>query len=161
MTIVLATSEDINGIVDLIQKRIDWMDQTGINHWNKSDYLKTFSLSYFDSVIKNKNLFQVLDFNDELIGGFTLFQSDRRWTDNIPALYIHNFVSKIDTKGVGDAIITFCEKEAIQRGINTLRIDCQQQNAKLNAYYEERGFYYVSSFDEPLYQGNRREKKLF
>lgn len=158
MTIQLACSTDITSIVSLIQMRIEWMDKEGINQWNKSDYLKTFTLAYFDDVIQQKQLYVAKTMDGELVGAFTLFEEDSRWADGVTALYIHNFVSQINFSGVGGSIIAFCEKEAKGRNINRLRIDCQKDNEKLNRYYEQRGFKYVSSFAEELYNGNRREK---
>ncbi len=156
MKISFATSNDIPTIITLIQERIEWMDRMNINQWNKSDYLKTFTLDYFTQVIENKNLYKVE--NQTIIGAFTLFDHDERWTDNLPALYIHNLVSKEESASVGDNIILFCEEKASEQGIARLRIDCQQDNIKLNDYYEKRGFIYINSFQEELYSGNRREK---
>lgn len=160
MTIQLASLHDVNPIIDLIQKRIQWMDELGIDQWNNSGYLQTFTLEYFEKVIINQNLYKVLGEQERLVGAFTLFEEDARWTDNAVALYIHNFVSQIDIKGVGDKIISFCESEARNRGISKLRVDCKNTNLKLNQYYQNRGFEYISSFEEEKYSGNRREKTI-
>lgn len=160
MKISLATTADIKPIISLIQDRIDWMDEMDIHQWNKSDYLTTFSLEYFNEVIENKNLYKVEDNNKTIIGAFTLFDQDARWTDDTSALYIHNFVSKIGVKNVGNYIISFCEEKARDKKVLLLRIDCQQNNPKLNNYYEKHGFLYINSFEEELYSGNRREKHI-
>lgn len=160
MKISLATLNDITAIISLIQARIEWMDRMNIDQWNKSDYLNAFTLDYFAQVIENKNLYKVESENEIIIGAFTLFTQDERWTDNTPSLYIHNLVSKIETASVGDYIISFCEEKAREAHINLLRIDCQQDNIKLNDYYEKRGFIYINSFQEELYSGNRREKLI-
>lgn len=160
MTIQRANISDVDSIISLIQSRIQWMNMKGIDQWNKSDYLETFTLTYFANVINRQNLYKVLDGEGVIIGAFTLFEEDERWTDGEPALYIHNFVSKLDAVGVGDTIILFCEEEAKTRGVSKLRVDCKNTNLKLNEYYQMRGFEYISSFEEEKYSGNRREKTI-
>ncbi len=158
-TIQRAVIHDLQSILSLIRARIEWMNENNIKQWNRTDYLSRFTNEYFHRVISNGQLYTVKT-DGQVIGAFTLFDYDERWNDGQKALYIHNFVSDIHHRGVGDDILCFCENEARKKNIFLLRIDCQKDNKKLNDYYSRRGFKYISSFEEELYCGNRRQKRI-
>ena len=44
-----ATLFDIDSIIKVIQDRIDWMDEVGIEQWNKTSYLEVYPREYFEA----------------------------------------------------------------------------------------------------------------
>ena len=52
------------------------------------------------------------------------------------------------------------EGYARQDGWAKFRLDCRAGNARLNAYYESRGYQAVGEVRDGGYHGIRREKKL-
>lgn len=47
----LAQYDDIKDILSLIKLRIKWMDEKGIEQWNKTDYLNSYPSEYFENCI--------------------------------------------------------------------------------------------------------------
>lgn len=157
----LAQEKNIADVLCLIRKRIRWMDNCGIEQWNKTNYLECYPKKYFaDCMLKNK--LYVLSEKEfgEIVGAVVLSDSDKWWEDEIPAYYIHNLVTELEAKGAGAVIIKQCEEIAIEHGKSKLRLDCQRANVKLNRYYENLGFSYIGEARDGLYIGNKREKTL-
>ena len=40
--------KDADAILELIKKRIEWMDENNIEQWNKTDYLSFYPKEYFE-----------------------------------------------------------------------------------------------------------------
>lgn len=51
----LAQYGDIKDILSLIKLRIKWMDEKGIEQWNKTDYLNCYPSEYFQNCIFKKS----------------------------------------------------------------------------------------------------------
>ncbi|AFS77829.1 acetyltransferase, GNAT family [Gottschalkia acidurici 9a] len=157
----LAREKDIDHILELIKKRIMWMDDYGIEQWNKTNYMEWYPKEYFSDCILQNSLYTLSEKEfDKIVGAVVLSDSDKLWEDKIPAYYIHNLVTDLDAKGAGSAIIKYCEDIAIEHGKDKLRLDCQSSNNKLNQYYENLGFIYIEEVQDGLYIGNKREKSL-
>lgn len=159
MQIRLAQIEDIEKIRDLIDKRIDWMNKNNIKQWNLYDYLTIYSYEYFKNEIKKEN-FYVATKDNVIVGAIGLFEQDDTWDDEVKALYIHNLVGDINVKGVGEFLLKYAEKIALDRQIYNLRLDCQMDNEVLNTYYDKLGYKLSGTCIEGEYIGNKREKKL-
>ena len=48
MNIRKAGPEDVGPILDLIRRRIRWMDEIGLDHWNKVDYFGIYPERYYE-----------------------------------------------------------------------------------------------------------------
>ena len=42
-----ATAQDVDGIMEIIRDRIEWMDQEGLHQWNKTNYMQRYPREYF------------------------------------------------------------------------------------------------------------------
>ena len=156
-----ATHEDLDEILMLIQKRIDWMDENNIRQWNITNYVDCYPRSYFEDLAAKGQLYVVKDGSlNRVIGAVALLEQDQRWNDNIPSYYIHNLVSDAGFCGIGARIIGCCEKIALDDGKQRLRLDCQASNDKLRAYYSDLGFECVGRVEEGKYTGIKMEKRL-
>lgn len=159
MQIRLAKVEDLEKIMNIINKRIDWMNKNNIKQWNVHGYLDVYTYEYFEEKIRKEH-FYVATKDNVIVGAVALFEEDKCWDDDVKALYIHNLVGDINTKGVGEFLLKFAEEVAENRGIHTLRLDCQIDNEVLNNYYERLGYKIVGTCILDDYEGNKREKKL-
>lgn len=157
-----AIKSDIDKIYELIEKRIKWMDKNNIHQWNKTNYLDSYPKAYFEGKVADGELYVMTDENSKkIVGAVVLLEEDERWQADVSnSYYLHNLVSDIEAPGIGARIIHLCEKVAIEKGKEKIRLDCQTSNRKLNKYYNELGFEYVGSVHEGSYVGNKREKKL-
>ena len=156
-----AINVDIDAVLELIQKRIKWMDKNNIYQWNKTNYLSCYPKEYFEELVSKGQLFAMKDeMTGSIFGAVALLEEDKRWNDNLPSYYIHNLVSDTDIRGIGEAIINCCEKMAVNNHKNRIRLDCQAKNQKLNEYYQKLGFQYVEKIQDGNYIGNKREKRM-
>lgn len=151
---------DVEAVVELLKERCRWMDRKGIQQWNNEGYLSFYNHNYFSSKADNGELY-VAEIGEKIVGMFVLLENDKRWDDDISAYYLHNFTTDPEIRGLGEIILKYCEKKAVQDGKERFRLDCGVKSKELNDYYESRGFVFVGVCDEsPYYKGNKREKKL-
>lgn len=157
-----ATMADIPAVRDLIQKRIDWMDEVGIRQWNISNYWQAYPVEYFEEKVCADELMVLRrQGEDRIIGAVALIEKDPFWDgDPTPACYIHNLVTALDVRGIGAEIISRCEVIALERGVDRMRLDCNRTNEFLNRYYEEKGYLPAGDVDRGAYHGLKREKLL-
>ena len=62
--------------------------------------------------------------------------------------------------GAGKAILREAEKLAKVRGIEAIRLNCAEGNARLNAWYEAQGYFLRGTCTDGPYHGLLREKPL-
>ena len=75
MEIRLAQKDDIEKIRNLIAKRIEWMNEVGIKHWNEFDYLNIYSYEYFESMIENEFFYVAEDDLKNVVGAIGLLEN--------------------------------------------------------------------------------------
>lgn len=156
-----ASASEVEQVFALYGKRIQWMDESGIEQWNVADYLSIYPCSYYAGQQSAGNLY-VLRENGRVAGAAVLLQQDERWSgkEEIPAYYVHNLVTALDAKGAGKRILCETEKLALEQGKDCVRLDCDVTNEALNQYYESLGFEKMGRCEEGGYVGYLREKKL-
>lgn len=157
MNIRKAVPEDVGAILDLIRRRIRWMDEFGLDHWNRVDYFGIYPERYYEENIAS---FLVAEQAGRLIGALALYDHDSVWNDRTPARYVHNFVSDIDCPGTGAALLRFAEQMTLTRGIRLMRMDTNLKDHKLSEYYEEKGYRTRGIVHRGLFLGVKREKRL-
>lgn len=157
MNIRKAVPEDVGAILDLIRRRIRWMDEIGLDHWNRVDYFGIYPERYYEENIAS---FLVAEQAGRLIGALALYDHDSVWNDRTPARYVHNFVSDIDCPGTGAALLRFAEQMTLTRGIRLMRMDTNLKDHKLSEYYEEKGYRTRGIVHRGLFLGVKREKRL-
>ncbi len=159
MTIRQAVSSDTESIIRLILERMDWMEQNGIEQWNKTGYFLAYPAAYFHQKIVSGDFFAATE-NGIIVGAAALFLQDPRWNDGKKALYIHHLVASTAVPGAGKALLLFAQQLAVRQSIPLLRLDSQVGNQKLGDYYDAFGFCVVGTCTEGTYQGELREKRL-
>jgi len=155
-----AELQEVNAVVSLIKRRIQWMDEVGINQWNKCDYFMIFPMDYFR---KQQSLGNLYVFSETGIkGAVVLLEDDPSWRDRTDssALYIHNLVTDLNAPGVGKRIMACVEALAAKSGKRFLRLDCAADSTFLNSYYESLGFVPAGKCRIASYEGTKREKRI-
>ncbi|MBQ8592379.1 MAG: MBL fold metallo-hydrolase [Lachnospiraceae bacterium] len=156
------TKEEIPQMFELILKRMIWMDEKGIKQWNVTKYDEVYPLHYYEDAWNRGEIFVLVDkIAGEIVCAGALKESDERWKkDNIPAFYLHHFVTKVGEQGIGRVFLQYAEKYAKEKGKIFFRLDSAVGNDKLTKYYEEQGYLPVGSCVDGMYEGILRQKKL-
>ncbi len=145
---------------DLVLERMKWMDEKGIEQWNVMGYDEVYPLSYYEQKCSEGRAFALEDKDGTILCAAVLLENDSRWSDDAPAIYVHNLVSKV---GAGDAGAEFLRRAgeyALSINKKYLRLDSSEDNEPLARYYENLGFVPSGTCIDGPYKGIRREKKL-
>ena len=100
--------------------------------------------------------------NGALLGAVVLLPEDERW-DGQPsrrAWYVHNLVTAVGASGAGKAILREARKLASSRSMESMRLDCADGNARLNAWDDSQGDVPCGTCTDGPYHGLLREKLL-
>lgn len=154
-----ATKEEIPVMFEIIGERVKWMDKVGIKQWNTTNYAEVYPLSYFEEKRQNDECF-VLEEKGKILAVAVLLKQDARWKNKASALYLHNFASRIEYKGIGSMFLLLAEEYTKNLGYEYMRLDSDIDNKPLEEYYTVRGYKAVGSCVDGLYKGTLREKKL-
>lgn len=157
-----ARPQDVDDIIAIIQDRIDWMDRQGLYQWNKTHYMQRYPREYFLGRIQAGQFYLACTPDGSPVGVMALLTEDPRWDGEQPknCYYVHHLASKVAAKGAGRQMLAFCEQLSRQEGRQVVRLDCQQGNEKLNAFYEAMGYRYIGPMVDGEYEGIKREKAL-
>lgn len=157
--------EEIQTLFDLIMARVRWMDEVGIQQWNKTKYDECYPPAYFEAHRQAGHTFVLVDEQDQILAGAVLKDEDDRW-DHIPgaredsAVYLHNFATRLGHKGIGSVFLSMAEDYAKRGGVRYFRLDSAVGNEKLTEYYSSRGYVPVGGCVDALYTGILRQKEL-
>ena len=143
----------------MISERVQWMNENGIHQWNDTDYLHAYPLEYYRQNLARIYVLLQKETN-RIVSCAILFEEDARWVCDVPAFYIHNFVSAPESPGAGTLFMQMLEEHARKEGIAYLRLDSAAGNEKLAAYYEKLGFEACGTCQDGMYRGICRQKKL-
>ena len=134
----------------------------GIQQWNAAKYDTIYPLSYYEEKRLNGEVFVLVSKDTkELISAAVLKEQDDRWNDSEPALYLHNFVTRVEAPGAGSIFLRFAEEYALKKGKKYLRLDSAADNPSLARYYTSQGFVPAGTCTEGGYNGILRQKNCF
>ena len=153
-----ASFDDLDAVFALIDRRVLWMQQRNDHLWDF--YREVYPDDYFRDLVRDGRLY-LLKKEGEAAAMISLWDSDEKWTDGAPALYLHNLAADEQFPGAGAEILRRCGDRAKAEGKDRLRLDCTALNPLLNAYYEGQGFAYVATCPGDIYYTpNLRERVL-
>jgi GNAT superfamily N-acetyltransferase len=157
-----ATPEDVKDTFSLYERRVEWMEQKGIRHWNVNGYLDIHNKSYFKAQQKLGNLHVLKNEDGRIVAAGVLLDVDPRWPDgdDMAAYYVHNFVADPQSKGAGKILLRMVEDMAAAKDKAFVRLDCNAGNEVLNCYYDELGFLVAGVVNSGFYVGYLREKRV-
>ncbi len=150
---------DAETLFEIIKRRVEWMDEKGIDQWNNHDYLNVFPFEYY---IKKADEGKLCVYKEDgkVVCGAVLEESDMRWDDGEKAIYVHNFAADEGHPGAGRKTLEAIIVLAKESGCRFVRLDCDVENVKLNSYYDSFGFYSLDRFTEGPYRGIKKQKEL-
>jgi ribosomal protein S18 acetylase RimI-like enzyme len=146
MLIRLATLNDIPQIIQLINEVVPVMNAAGNFQWD-STYP---NIQVFENDISLKQLW-VADEKDE-IAGVAAITTDQDaeyaqvgWDLNETAIVVHRLAVSVHHQGKGIAaqLMQQAESEAINRGIDVLRIDTNSANKATRQLFPKLGYEYA------------------
>lgn len=146
-------------IFRLIQERIAWMDEQGIDGWNHADYTSIYPLEHYRQILPDLFVLQDMQTGEILCAG-ALYDTDDRWEAPGSAYYLHHFTSKVGCSQAGTEFLQYAQNYARSQGKAYLRLDSAQGNRQLAAYYQRHGYLPVGTCSDGPYQGVLRQKKL-
>jgi len=156
-----AQETDVARVMELIEARIRWMDDCGIEQWNKNGYLNAYPEAYYREELEKQRLYVLRgETTKRVYGALVLRESDENWDDGESAYYVNNLVADPQEKGTGLYMLSFCDVLARAKKKSYLRLDCDKTNEKLNRYYALQGFEAVGECTDGPYTGVRRQKDL-
>ena len=159
--IVAAGEADMPAVMDLLRRRIAWMDEKNLYQWNKTGYLDYYPAGHFLQLVRERLLYAAKD-PGGLVGVMALLERDPRWPngDDGRALYVHHLATTPSHPGLGREMLAWAEDFARARGKAFLRLDSQRVNRPLSRYYEALGYRAAGTCVEGAYEGILREKPL-
>ncbi len=155
-----ARPSDVDAIMSLVQKRIEWMDAQGLHQWNETDYFGRYPRRYWQD---NIGRFLVGLRGASVVVAIALYENDIRWEGTGatgPAFYLHHLTTDLSAKGAGAAMMLYVERYAAAHGVTTLRLDSAVGNEVLERYYSALGYRERGRCQDRLYHGILREKRL-
>lgn len=156
-----AREADVPAIMDLLQRRIHWMDEKGLYQWNKTGYLTCYPPAHFLGLIRKETVLAARE-EGRLTGIMALLSRDPRWPngDDGKAYYVHHLATDPACPGLGKAMLSYAESYARRRGKPFLRLDSQKVNTVLSRYYEALGYFPAGECVDGAYVGILREKSV-
>ena len=153
-----ATMADVDAVMNLVARRIDWMNAVGLHQWNDTDYFGRYPRSYWET---NIGRFLVGERHGTVVVAIALYTDDVRW-GAMPdqAYYLHHLVTDPEDKGVGVEMMHYVERYAVAHDVEVLRLDSAVGNTVLERYYTDLGYRECGRCQDRLYFGVLREKRL-
>ncbi len=156
-----AKNTEISDIFSIIMSRVTWMDEVGIEQWNKTKYDECYPMSYYEQRRSKDELFVLFDNEkSKIVAVGALFHNDERWPYTDSAYYLHHLASVLDCKGAGSLFLEKAEEYTKSQGIKYLRLDSAVGNKSLEKFYSSRGYVEVGTCVDGLYEGILRQKEL-
>jgi GNAT superfamily N-acetyltransferase len=135
----------------LLTERVEWLRGRGSEQWSTWEKWR----SKIPSAIERGHVWLLLE-GDDPIGTLTVEwcgDSDF-WTPTEraePAAYLSKLAIRLDHAGAefGALLIDWAADYAYQRGCRYLRLDAWKTNKQLHAYYQDRGWSYLRTVNNP------------
>lgn len=139
-TVTLAGEDDLEEVRRMLVEAANWMQENGIKQWNPQQ----FSTEVIRSFYEEREIY-LLHAEGEVAAMFTLQDSDPDyWGErNVPGYsYLHRLTIRLPYRGrgLGGDLLRYAAKRSKSLQRTGLRLDCWNQNLKLNRLYQSLGF---------------------
>jgi GNAT superfamily N-acetyltransferase len=143
--IKIASEAESGQLMDMLKEVAMWIQSQGIDQWQY--LLEGGDDDEIKQAISKGNTYLVTK-DDELAATFTLSSEQNDWDQHIfgeeanhDSLYLHRLAvkPKFMKKCLGAAVIKWIDEE-ITTDKQYLKLDCVENNPKLNAFYKNNGF---------------------
>ena len=148
---------ELTKVINIIKKRIEWMDEKGLKQWNDGDYLEYYSPEYFLNKIQSKEMLAMKE-HEKIIGIVGFFYDDERWNHDEAFIYLHHLATDPNYHNIGKTYVKACEDIAKQMGKLGIRLDCQKGTDAINRFYDDMGYLSKGEIISGGYVGICKEK---
>ncbi|MDQ0271677.1 GNAT family N-acetyltransferase [Cytobacillus purgationiresistens] len=149
----LAQGKDEYLLIHFLKDVSFWLKEKEIDQWGflaaggEDDEIR--------EAIRNKQTF-LMKKDQRMIATFTLYDLQSEWDIHTwgklddQAVYLHRLaVSRLSIgSGIGKIALRCAEEYCKKNGKSILRLDCIENNKKLNQFYLDNGFHLTGVFDE-------------
>ncbi|MCU9613361.1 GNAT family N-acetyltransferase [Caldibacillus lycopersici] len=166
LEITLASENDAAQITELLKDTARWIQEKEIDQWRF--LLNGGEDEEIKAAIKQEETFLITD-KGNATATFTLYYTQNEWDQYVwgnhsnDAVYLHRLAvtrSLIGTN-LGKDILHWVIQYLADKGKLYLRLDCVENNEKLNQFYQICGFEKVgSSHDHSLYEQPLQRKSF-
>ena len=87
-TLVPCPVADVPDAIQIYVRRIEWMDEKKLRHWNALGYFNFYPPPYFEERSRRGELFVYRDATGAIVGAVVLTDSDESWSDGASAYYV-------------------------------------------------------------------------
>ncbi len=157
--IVVAMSEDLPVVMEIIGEAAAWLEAKGIEQWpyppNKHWWRRTAA------AIERGEIY--LAYQEGLaVGTLGLTWADAYWPDDGQAGYVHRLAicNQVHGQEMGRALLNWAAEQIRQRHRSLLRLDVPMANGRLRRYYEEQGFALCGTVSDHDYEAALYEKNV-
>jgi len=157
-----ADINDLDEILTILDKAAIWLHEIGItNQWTPGEVF--IDDGYFKNSILQNHFFVAINKN-KIVGTFLIRWSDKDlWGENDgDAGYIHHLAidRNCSIVNLGNKLLELAENKIRDNNKTYIRLDCIENNQKLNQYYLDRNYDFIKHciyYDDST--GNLYEKK--
>lgn len=159
-----AQKEEVNKALNLLYLAAQRLKEKGVNQWRFWLNPSQEKINWVEEGFTNQEFYFVQNQDQEIFAMFRLMPKDELYwgKQEKNAFYIHSLA--VDPvfagKQIGQQIIWQIETELIEKGVFTLRLDCNSASLSLCQYYEKLGFRKVGEKQMPDSLNNLYEKEL-
>lgn len=163
-----AGPEDLRKILVLFDGVQGWLVSRGLEgQWGTTPFSTSEAQRERFSKWIESGCFYVVRDSGEIVGTMVLSEQAPDYAQDgcagraaacyLEALAVHRNCAG---RGVGSALLSWAEQEALARGLSVVRLDCWAGNPSLRAYYRRAGFAEVAVIELGTWEGVLFEKSL-
>lgn len=155
-----ALVEDLPNVLRLWLEAAEWLSNKGIYQWKPNSFTHDTVQEHFQ-----RTELYVAKLNDVVIGSFSIQWSDEFiWQDRNDdnSGYIHRLVIGREFKGrsLGINLLATAEEYIKLAGKKSAKLDCMADNERLNNFYLDAGYNFISRIDRKYWSASLFEKIL-
>jgi GNAT superfamily N-acetyltransferase len=162
VTIIPATSAELDIVLDILEEVSRWITSKGIDQWRPGSFTGERKQKITEQVDQGE--VYLANVEGQPAGTFTLQWADPLVWKNVPedAGYVHRLAIRraFAGRGLGRAMLTWAEFMAASNGKRYLRLDCMTENTALRLYYRQVGFTYCGDVSGKGWSASLYEKSI-
>lgn len=140
ISITTAEETDIDEIINVLERRIKWMDEHGIRQW-VNGYTQRYNREYFIRKINSGDNCYIARSYGEMVGVIMLEKESYLFSEAATGdtgYYIKHFASV--RKGAGALLLEHAYKISEKSGKKSIYTNCNSLNPRLVQYFKDEGF---------------------
>ncbi len=129
---------DVGAVLGLLNDAARWLRQKGVRQWDPGQWDR----DRLQGAVARGETYLAHD-GEVLVGTVNVSTEDARtWPEAGAAIYLHRLAvaRAAHGRGIGAQLLAWAEREAQERGLALVRLDCACDNPALRAYYEQLGY---------------------